>query len=178
MASLVRGELSAILKEMAWTLLRRPERPSAEAAQAALLLAHVAWAKALDDAKRQRGYRQVLAALEADRPTLWDELIDADLDAMIASLVRMKEERYPLDDRVIVLCGMRGGNVHVEWHEGEDVRDVKRIAGQYIRQVLELIAAGKEEEAVDHVCRTTRLSRQEAERHVGEVRKAMEGGAR
>jgi hypothetical protein len=176
MVSAARGKLSEILKEMAWTLLRQPNRPSSEAAQAALLLAHVAWGRSLGAPKPERGYRQVLAVLEADRPTLWEEMTDSDPDAIIASLVRLKEKRYPLDDRVIAVCGMLKGNVHVEWREGSDVRDAQRIVGKQIERLVELIAAGKEDEAVEHLCQTTRLSWQEAKRHVRRVRKAMEGG--
>jgi response regulator of citrate/malate metabolism len=88
----------------------------------------------------------------------------------------MKEERYPLDDRRVHLCGMRDGNVHVEWQEGTDVHDAKEIADEHLRRVLGLIAAGKEEEAIEHVCRTTRISRQEARQYVRVARKAMEGG--
>jgi hypothetical protein len=35
--------------------------------------------------------------------------------AEVADLGRYKEEYYPDDPRVIVVCGMREDNVHVEW---------------------------------------------------------------
>jgi hypothetical protein len=41
--------LSAIIKEMAFTVLRRPEAPpSTETAHTALLLAHIGWNRPID----------------------------------------------------------------------------------------------------------------------------------
>ena len=49
---------------------------------------------------------------------------------------------------------------------------------QRIKRLVELIAVGKEADAVDHLCRTTGLSPQEAMRHVKDVSDAIGGGAK
>ncbi len=111
-------KLSAVALEMATTVLREPDGiPSTEAAHAALLFTHVAWNKALGDADALRGYQAVLTELEQANPALWNELKSADHREMIDSLVAYKQKHYADDTRVIKACGMRAGNVHVEWTE-------------------------------------------------------------
>jgi len=112
-------KLSAVALEMATTVLRKPDGiPSTEAAHAALLSTHVAWNKALGDLDALRGYQAVLTELEQANPALWNELKSADHREMIDSLVAYRQKHYPNDTRVIKVCGMRAGNVHVEWTEG------------------------------------------------------------
>lgn len=112
-------KLSAIIQEMAMTLLRRPDSPpSSEAAHAALLFAHVAWNKALGDEDARDNYRLVLSELEDHNPALWNEFKSTDHREIIESLSSFKERRYANDRRVIKVCGMRMHNVHVEWVDG------------------------------------------------------------
>jgi hypothetical protein len=169
-------KLSEIMKEMAWTVLRDPAQPSSEAAHAALLLAHVAWNRSLGEEVSAASYRQVLARLEESFPPLWRELKGTDPEKMIESLVALKQARYPLDDRVIVVCGMRQGNVHVEWQDGQDVRDAHQTVQKHLRRLVELAMIGDEEEAVRHLGETAGLSNQEARQKVRELRRLFGGG--
>ncbi len=109
-------KLSAIVKNMAMTALKSSNSvPSSEAAHAALLFVQVAWNKSLGNNDAYRNYQGVLDTLEESNPALWNEFITSDHGAILADLARYKEEHYPHDPRVIVMCGMREGNVHVEW---------------------------------------------------------------
>jgi hypothetical protein len=109
-------KLSAVVKDMAMTLLKSPDSvPSGEAAHAALLFVHVAWNKSLGNDDAYRNYQIILDRLEGSNPALWNEFITSDHEAILADLARYKEEHYPDDRRVIVVCGMREDNVHVEW---------------------------------------------------------------
>lgn len=106
--------LSAIIKEMAFTVLRRPGAPpSTEAAHTALLLAHIAWNRPTDT--RTPDYRQMLSEFEASNPDLWDELTSNDPDELIAELAAYRELHHRNDRRYLVVCGMRGDDVHAEW---------------------------------------------------------------
>ncbi len=106
--------LSAIIKEMAFTVLRRPEAPpSSEAAHAALLLAHIAWNRRSDS--QTPDYRSMLREFETSNPSLWDELKSSDPDELIAELGAYRALHHPNDRRYLVVCGMRGDKVHVEW---------------------------------------------------------------
>ncbi len=108
--------MSAVIKTMATTVLARPNLPpSSEAAHAALLLAHVAWNRANGIESIEAQYRPVLDELVRANPDLWGELRTTDCEAMIGALIAYKQKRHPGDFRHIVVCGMRDGNVHVEW---------------------------------------------------------------
>jgi hypothetical protein len=112
----MRRPLSEIIKEMASVVLNDPGGvPSTEAAHASLLFAHQAWERARRRDTRDADYRPVLRRFEASNPNLWDELKSTDSETLIATLVSYKQARYPDDDRQIVVCGMRGDNVRVEW---------------------------------------------------------------
>jgi hypothetical protein len=116
MAKRTDRRLSEIVKELAQTQLRDPEAvPSSEAAHAALLLTHVGWNRSLGALVPEAQYRQMLEEFESFNPALWNELADNDPERMSAQLAALKQARYPDDDRVIRVCGMRAGNVHVEW---------------------------------------------------------------
>lgn len=109
-------KLSAKLLDLAKTLLRSAESvASPEAAHAALLFAHVAWNKSLGNLDALRQYGTVLSEFEESNPALWNEFKETDHDSIIQSLVLLKQQRYPEDSRLIVVCGMRPGKVHVEW---------------------------------------------------------------
>ena len=100
-------------------LMQPTEKSSREAVAAALLLAHVAWNRAVDPlGGNQVGYyRKVLRALEAENPKCLRELKATDCEALIQDLVKIKLTRYPTDDRIIRVCGITAeNNVHVEWH--------------------------------------------------------------
>ena len=112
----MRRPLSAIMKDMAFTILRRPEAvPSSEAAHAALLLAHLAWNRRVDT--RMPDYRPMLGDFEASNPNLWAELISTDPEALITQLAAYRERHHPDDHRYLVVCGMRGEQVHTELTE-------------------------------------------------------------
>ena len=116
MESGVTRKLSQIIKEMACSVLRHPESvPSSEAAHAALLFAHVAWNRAAAVGPPDFDYPKVLREFEASNRLLWAELKSTDVEALIAELVSYKQAHYPGDRRQVLVCGMLGGNVHVEW---------------------------------------------------------------
>jgi len=109
-------KLSAIVKEMAVRVLKSPNSvPSCEGAHAALLFVNVAWNKSLGNTDAYKNYRKVLDELEGSNPALWNEFKTSDHKEILADLTRYKEEYYPDDSRIIVVCGMRADNVHVEW---------------------------------------------------------------
>ena len=112
-------KLSACVLEMAKTVRREPDAtPSTEAAHAALLFTHVAWNKALGDTDALGAYRALLAELEKSNPALWNEFAHTDHECIIDALVVYKKQRRAVDTRVIRSCGMRRGDVHVEWSDG------------------------------------------------------------
>ena len=114
----MRRPLSAIIKEMSLTVLCEPDLvPSSEAAHAALLFAHIAWNRATDLKARSPDYRSLLRQFEASNPALWNELKSSDPEALVAGLTAYKQVHHPHDHRQIVVCGMRGDNVRVEWIE-------------------------------------------------------------
>ncbi len=172
----VPGKLSAIMKELGESILRDPRAvPSSEAAHMALLLAHVAWNRTLGEPVPETAYRKVLEELEQTNPELWNELADNDVERMINRLMTLKQARYPRDDRVIQVCGMRDGNVHVEWYEGKDLREADRIAADHLRRAVELIVSGDEEQAVLHLRQTAGMSARQARREVRKLREALRG---
>jgi len=108
--------LSDILKEMACTVLAQPEaEPSSEAPHAALLFAHVAWNRAVASEAPGVDYRFVLRQFEVSNPRLWNELRSSDAEALITELVAYKRAHHRNDRRQVLVCGMLGANVHVEW---------------------------------------------------------------
>ena len=112
----MRRPLSEIIKEMSCSVLTQPGAvPVSEAAHAALLLAHVAWNRAEALVLAGADYRSMLGEFERSNRHLWDELKSSDAESLIAELVEYKQVYYPNDHRQIVVCGMRGDNVRVEW---------------------------------------------------------------
>jgi hypothetical protein len=113
----MRRKLSEIIKEMACVVLKDPARqPSAEAASAALLIAHLAWNRAID-AGPSRVPSELLRQFEASNRLLWQELKSDNPEALISELVAYKQLYYPADRRHLIVCGMVGDKVHVEWTE-------------------------------------------------------------
>ena len=120
-------KLSAILLELAKSAFIDPKAvPSSEAAHAALLFAEVAWNRTLghDGA----GYQNMLKVFVRSNPKLWTELRSLDPEVLIEPMRQAKELRYPSDVRVIVVSGIRDGNVHVEWCEEKDFPRVSELA--------------------------------------------------
>jgi len=110
------NKLSSIVLQLAKTLLRNPDiPPSSEAGHAALLFVHVAWNKSLGDNTPFNKYRIMLAVLEKDNPSLWNEFIETDHQLIITKLMAAKRSLFPTDNRLIIFCGTRDGNVRVEW---------------------------------------------------------------
>jgi len=123
----VRSKMSEILKELAQMSFRDPEAiPSSEAAHAALLFAQVAWNRALGH--DMHAYDEVLRAFLRSNPNLWSELRSCDAETLIEAMCQAKELRYAADRRVVVVCGMRGGNVHAEWCEEKDYPRASELA--------------------------------------------------
>jgi hypothetical protein len=108
-------KMSQIIKAMAQSVLVDPHKVSSEAAHAALLLAHVAWNRANAAAIPEAQYEPLMRELECSRPAFWDELKSRQSPTLIRALVAYKNEHHPSDLRYIAVCGMRAGNVHVEW---------------------------------------------------------------
>ena len=159
---------------LAESILRAPRAvPSSEAAHMALLLVHVAWNRALGQPLPEAQYRPMLEELEQTKPELWNELADNDVERMIERLVALKQTRHPRDDRVIEVCGMRAGNVHVEWQEGKDMQEADRIGGEDLARAIELVMDGDEEQAVQHLCGMAGMSTKQARREVRKLRGAF-----
>ncbi len=115
----VHPKLSKIIKELALMSFRNPQAvPSSEAAHAALLFAQVAWNRALGH--DMQTYKELFKVFLLSNPNLWSELRSRDAEALIETMRQAKEQFYPADRRVIVVCGMREDSVHVEWCEEKD----------------------------------------------------------
>ena len=109
-------EMSEIFKEMALTVMKDPKStPSSEAAHTALLLAHVAWNRAIGETFTDLECKRILRKFEKSRRSLWIELKSRDWNSLISALIEYKIKNYPEDMRIVVICGMREGNIHVEW---------------------------------------------------------------
>ena len=110
--------MSEIMKTMAEMLLGELERtPSSEAAHAALLLANVAWNRAIRAKEGLAPYNKVLKEFEKSNPNFWSELRSSNTEEMIAELVLYKQQNHADDCRRVTVCGIRNGNIHVEWTE-------------------------------------------------------------
>jgi hypothetical protein len=74
-----------ILGPAEWVLAQPPEKTSSEGATAALLLAHVAWNRAVDPLGGDQvgSYRKVMRVLQRENPKCLRELKNADCEAMI-----------------------------------------------------------------------------------------------
>lgn len=122
-------KMSAIMKELALMGFRDPQAiPSSEAAHAALLFAQVAWNRALGH--DSQAYRELLKVFLRSNPDLWSELRSSDAESLIEIMRQAKEQRYSRDRRVVVICGMREENVHVEWCEEKDYLQASEQAKQ------------------------------------------------
>ena len=159
-------KLSDMLKEMAETLLRDPRRaPSSEAAHVALFSASAAWNESVGLDGARKGYRIVWETIEAENPTLWNELKSNDINAMIDELINYKKAHFPDDQRRILTCGIPDNKVRVEWllpvAPGVDTKWEMRLYG--------LVRTGEREQAIKFLQETRRLPRPEAEKQVKKI---------
>jgi hypothetical protein len=112
-------KMSEIMKEIALLSFKNPQvPPSSEAAHASLLFAQVAWNRALGH--DMQDYKALLKVFLRSNPNLWSELRSHDAEELIEIMREAREHRYSSDLRVVLVCGMREGNVHVEWCEEKD----------------------------------------------------------
>jgi hypothetical protein len=159
-------KMSEILKEMSDLLLRNPGSvPSSQAAHVALMFANFAWNETTGLGHARDGYRAAWEKFEADNPEMWNELKSNDVDAMIDELVVFKKQRYPHDQRRILLCGMRDGKVRVEWMAaaapGVDSKSEMQLYG--------LVRIGEREKAIQFLRETRHLSHSDAVKKVAAV---------
>jgi len=73
-------------------------------------------------------YREFLNVLLRSNLNLWSELRSRDTEEMIEIMRKARKQRYPMDQRVIVVCGMREQNVRVEWCKEEDYLQASELA--------------------------------------------------
>ena len=122
-----RPKMSEIIKELAQISFRDPHAiPSTEAAHAALLFAQVGWNRSLGH--DTNAYKEILRVFLRSNASLWSEFRSRDAETLIETMRQAKELRYPADHRVVVVCGMREENVHVEWCEEKDYPRVSELA--------------------------------------------------
>jgi len=124
--------LSEVIKRIAENMLSKPSRlPSSEAAHAALLFAHAGWNRVLGHPLD--GYERALAAFETERPSLWRELKSRSAEDLIAFAEREKMCLWSDDRRVILVCGILDGKVHVEWCYESDYESAQKHVEHSVR---------------------------------------------
>lgn len=112
-------KMSAIMMNLAMMCFRDTRSvPSSEAVHTALLLANVAWNRAVG--REVPDCEELLMVFTRSKPELWSELRSGNTEELIDSMKKAKEKLYPDDRRVILICGMREGNVRVEWCDEQD----------------------------------------------------------
>jgi hypothetical protein len=159
-------KLSEMLKEMSEVLLSSSSNiPSSEAAHVALLFANVAWNECVGLDGAGEGYRNVWEEIEADNPELWNEFKSNDIDGMIDELIQYKKAHFSDDRRRILTCGIPDGKVRVEWLNaaapGVDSKWEMRLYG--------LVRTNEQEQAIEFLRETRRLSRQTAVKQVKKI---------
>jgi hypothetical protein len=121
------AKLSGIMKELAMMCFRNTKTvPSSEAVHASLLLANIAWNRALG--QNVPDCEVLLMEFTRSNPKLWSELRVGNTDALIGTMMKAKEHLYPNDRRIVLMCGMRESNVHVEWCEEKDYPEAEKLA--------------------------------------------------
>jgi len=120
-------KMSAVMLELAQSAFISPKTPpTSEAAHAALLFAQIAWNLTLGH--QTEGYQELLNVFFRSNPKFWTELRSNDPETLIETIREIKERRYAADVRVIVVCGIREGNVRVEWCDEQDYLEAARHA--------------------------------------------------
>jgi hypothetical protein len=124
--------LSEVIKRIAENMLSKRSRlPSSEAAHAALLFAHAGWNRVLGHPLD--GYERALAAFETERPSLWRELKSRSAEDLIAFAEKEKMRLWSDDRRVILVCGILDGKVHVEWCYESDYESAQKHVEHAVR---------------------------------------------
>jgi len=132
--------MSEIMKELAMMCFRETRAVhSSEAVHTSLLLANVAWNRALG--QDVPDYEDLLMVFTRSNPKLWSELLQGNTESLIEIMRKAKEQRYPEDRRTVLACGMREGNVRVEWCDKKDYPEAsvlvaKRLAALYKNQAV------------------------------------------
>ena len=109
-------KMSEIFKELALVVMKNQKSiPSSEAAHTALLLAHIAWNRTNGETFTDLECMRIIRKFEKFRRNLWFELRSRDWKTLISELIQYKNKNYPEDKRIVVICRMREGNIHVEW---------------------------------------------------------------
>jgi hypothetical protein len=125
-------KLSEVLKRSAENMLSQPSRlPSAAAAHAARLFAHAGWNRALGHPLE--GYERALAAFETERPSLWRARKSRSAEHVIAFAARAKMRRWSDDWRVLLVCGILDGQVHVAWCYESDYASAQKHVEHAVR---------------------------------------------
>ena len=115
----MKNKLSEFVLKLALTIFRDPKiAPTSEAALAALLFVHVAWNRSLGENDAHINYKSILQNFENLNPSLRNEFKEKKDLKIINFLIAEKNKYFPNDKRIIKVCGMRDGNVHVEWVDG------------------------------------------------------------
>jgi len=160
-------KMSDIMKEMSERLLVNPGAAhSPEAVHVALFFANLAWNECVGLGAERERTKSIWQAIEAENPSLWDELKSRDIDAMVDELVEYKKAHFPDDKRRILACGGTDhSTIRVEWlppvAPGVDVRWETDLYG--------LVRTGNEGEAVRFLKRTRNMSVTEAKAMVAKV---------
>ena len=128
--------MSGIMNELATMCFRNTRTvPSSEALHASLLLANIAWNKALG--RDVPNCEELLMEFTRSNPKLWSELRSGNTEALIETMMKAKEQLYPKDRRVVLMCGMREGNVRVEWCDEKDYPHAEELATQRLAALAE-----------------------------------------
>ena len=164
-------KMSEIMKEMAERLLRRPDAVhSTEAAHVSLMFAHIAWNETVGLGGDRQGYRPAWEEIEAHNPEMWSEFKSNDVDAMIDQLVVFKQQHHPEDQRRVLSCGIPNGNVRVVWLNAA----TPGVDSRWEFQLYGLVNIGQQEQAIEYVRETQRVSLAAAKRKVQEVAAALD----
>lgn len=130
------SKMSEIMKDLAMMCFCDTRTvPSSEAMHTSLLLANVAWNRSLG--RSIPDFEDLLMVFTRSRPTLWSELRSGNTEALVESMRKAKEQLYPLDRRVVLICGMRESNVRVEWCDEKDYPDAAELANNRIAALAE-----------------------------------------
>ena len=108
---------SAILIELAESILKADQDPPDEIAFLAILLAQAAWNKTLGTELSPELLPR-LREIERTAPGLWWFFRASDFPTLIDRLAALKRSRYPEDHREIVRCSVTPqGKIRAEWRE-------------------------------------------------------------
>jgi hypothetical protein len=108
---------SAVLIELAMSVLRDPRNPPAEVAYLAVILGCAAWNRSLGVEPRAELLEQADSMLKSN-PDFQRHFAKGEVEELLRRLQKEKERRFPQDLRQIVKCRMtQDGVVGAEWVE-------------------------------------------------------------